>query len=178
MKYELVFDAGQSGFRNWPFAAVGLAFVCVGAFLVKNRRNLPTMFPGGMGPKAASAFAYVFLVFSAVWTAAAFAATIRDYSVVRRALQNGDAQIVEGRVEDFTPMPFTGHAQERFTVCGVPFEYSDYIVTSGFNHTSSHGGPIRSGLWVRISYVGNIIARLEIATQDPGPHGQCHRGAT
>ena len=79
MNYELMFDAGQSGYRNWPFAAGGLLFVCIGAFLVKNRRNLPTMFPGGMGPKAAWRFAYVFLVFSILWTTVAFTATGRDH---------------------------------------------------------------------------------------------------
>jgi hypothetical protein len=177
MNYELVFDAGQSGYRNWPFGAGGLIFVCIGAFLVKHRRNLPTMFPGGMRSKAASAFAYVFLIFSVLWTTVAFTATARDYSAVSNALQNGNAQLVEGRVENFTPMPYVGHAQEYFSVCSVPFSYSDYIMTAGFNHTSSHGGPIRPGLWVRISYVGNTIARLEIATQDPGPQAECHGGS-
>jgi hypothetical protein len=177
MKYDLVFDAGQGGYRNWPFAAGGLLFVCIGALLVKNRRDLPTMFPGGMGPKLASAFAYVFLAFSVLWTTVAFTATGRAYSAVKDALQSGNVQIVEGRVEDFTPMPFAGHAQEHFSVCGVPFSYSDYIVTAGFNHTSSHGGPIRPGVWVRLSYVGNTIARLEIATQDPEPQAECHRGS-
>src|SRR6187455_609972 len=82
MNYELVFDGAQSGSRNWAFAASGLLFVCIGAFLVKNRRNRPAMFPGWMGPKAASVFAYVFLVFSMLWTTVAFTATVRDYSKV------------------------------------------------------------------------------------------------
>lgn len=177
MDYDLVFDAAQGGYRNWPFVAGGLLFVLIGAFLVKNRRNLPTMFPGGMGPKAASAFAYVFLVFSVLWTTVAFTATGRDYATVRNAVQKGDTEVVEGRVEDFVPMPYAGHAMERFSVCGVPFSYSDYVVTTGFNHTSSHGGPIRPGLWVRLSYIGNSIARVEIAKTDPGTQATCHRGS-
>jgi hypothetical protein len=177
MDYELVFDAGRNGYANWPFAAGGLLFVFIGAFLVKNRRNLRTMFPGGMGPKAASVFAYVLLAFSILWTTVAFTAIAHDHSVVSGALRNGTVHVVVGRVEDFTPMPYSGHAEEHFSVCGVPFSYSDYVVTAGFHHTSSHGGPIRPGLWVRISYVGNTIARLEIAKQDPGPDAVCHRGA-
>jgi hypothetical protein len=177
MDYDLVFDAAQGGDRNWPFAAGGLLFVLIGAFLVKNRRNLPTMFPGGMGPKAASAFAYVFLVFSAILTTVAFTTTRRAYVTIRDAIQKGEAEIVEGRVDNFVPMPYTGHAMERFSVCEVPFSYSDYVVTAGFNNTSSHGGPIRSGLWVRLSYVGNTIARLEVAKTDPGTQATCHRGS-
>ena len=61
-------------------------------------------------------------------------------------------------------MPYAGHAMEHFSVCGVPFSrLSDYVVTAGFNHTSSHRKPIRPSSWVRISYVGNTIARLEMS---------------
>ena len=37
MQYVLIFDVAESGFRNWWFPAVGLIFVVVGIFLVKNR---------------------------------------------------------------------------------------------------------------------------------------------
>lgn len=177
MDYDLVFDSAQSGYRNWAFAAGGLPFVVIGALLVKNRRNLPAMFPGGMGPKTASAFAYAFLVFSVVGTAVAFTTTGREYSTVLGALRRGEAEIVEGRVENFVPMPYTGHAMERFSVCGVPSSYSDYVVTTGFNQTSSHGGPIRPGLWVRLAYVGNTIGRVEIAKIDPAAETPCRRGS-
>src|SRR5215831_13836582 len=119
MNYQLVFDVAQSGYRTWPDAAVGLVFVCMGVFLVKNRRNLPAMFPGGLRQKAASVFAYAVLVFSVGWTTVAFTATGREYLKVRDALRKGAAQVVEGRVVDFTPMPYAGHADEHFSVCGV-----------------------------------------------------------
>ena len=63
-------------------------------------------------------------------------------------------------------MPYEGHATEHFVVNGVRFEYSDFEVTSGFNNTSSHGGPVRQGLYVRIHYIErnskNVILKLEI----------------
>ena len=59
-------------------------------------------------------------------------------------------------------MPFEGHANERFTVQGVSFSYSDYTMTSAFKNTSSHGGPIRSGLYVRVHYRGDSIVMLEV----------------
>jgi len=52
---------------------------------------------------------------------------------------------------------------ESFTVGGRRFSYSDYEVTAGFNNTASHGGPIRAGLHVRVTYWGNLILRLEVA---------------
>jgi len=52
---------------------------------------------------------------------------------------------------------------ERFCVSGVCFAYSDFVITSGFNNTSSHGGPIREGLPVRVTYVGDMIVKLEVA---------------
>ncbi|MBV9128726.1 MAG: hypothetical protein JO117_11650 [Verrucomicrobia bacterium] len=60
-------------------------------------------------------------------------------------------------------MPYTGHQMEWFVVDGRRFEYSDYVIVPGFNNTASHGGPIRQGLQVRVHYVGNNIARLEVA---------------
>ena len=78
------------------------------------------------------------------------------------AVRNHRAQVIEGVVTDFKPMPYTGHAMESFAVNGVRFEYSDFVITAGFNNTSSHGGPIREGLPVKIWYSGGEILRLDI----------------
>ena len=78
------------------------------------------------------------------------------------ALREGRASVIEGRVHDFVPMPFSGHAYEQFTLNGVPFSYSDFELHPCFNNTSSHGGPIRPDIWVRVSYSGNCILRIEV----------------
>jgi hypothetical protein len=77
------------------------------------------------------------------------------------ALKNGRFSVVEGRVNDFVPMPLNGHAYEQLTVHGVHFSYSDFEIHPCFNNTSSHGGPIRKDMWVRLSYEGNCILRIE-----------------
>jgi hypothetical protein len=59
-------------------------------------------------------------------------------------------------------MPYEGHQDECFSVQAQTFCYSDYEVTAGFNNATSHGGPIREGLPVRVSYIGNTIVRLEV----------------
>jgi hypothetical protein len=74
--------------------------------------------------------------------------------------------IVQGKVNNFYPMPEGGHDTERFTVENVLFEYSDYDLTDyGYNNTSSKGGVIKEGLYVRILYFNNgsrnVIIRLE-----------------
>ena len=86
--------------------------------------------------------------------------------------RSGSAQVVEGIVEGFHPMPVTGHDTERFTVAGESFAYSDYEITGGFNNAASHGGPIKSGLPVRITFVQdsmrNIIVKLEVGATPSG----------
>ena len=59
--------------------------------------------------------------------------------------------------------------QEKFQISNIRFEYSDYLITGGFNNTASHGGPIAENIQARICYfyseseMENIIVRLEIA---------------
>jgi hypothetical protein len=82
-----------------------------------------------------------------------------------RAAADSSTPVVEGQVENFKPAPAEGHQDETFTVKGVRFAYSDYVITGGFNQTQSHGGPIREGLPVRIHYLppSNLIVKLEVA---------------
>jgi hypothetical protein len=116
------------------------------------------MFPGKLGPKDGAKLAYFVLAFSVLWTTVAFLTSGRDYLALQKALKGGNVDIVEGRVENFVSTP---DKSERFTVCGAAFSYSDYLVTAGFNNTSSHGGPIREGIWVRIAYLGNSMSSAE-----------------
>ncbi len=85
-------------------------------------------------------------------------------------LRAGRVTVIEGRVRDFVPMPFSGHSEEQFTVSDAHFSYSDYIIQPCFNNTNSHGGPIREGIWVRLSYHGNCILRIEEWQSSDGEH--------
>ena len=159
MNYRLVYDVTTRPPELW-FAGMGLLFVGIGVLLWRFRHRLTgssvrrTVFPA------------LFLGFAVMWTTVASVSVIGGHVSATRALRDGTAQVVEGTVEDFHPMPASGHDTERFTVKGVRFEYSDFIVTAGFNNTSSHGGPMRPGLPVRIHYVGDkrpVILKLEVA---------------
>jgi hypothetical protein len=74
--------------------------------------------------------------------------------------------VMEGVVENFDPMPYSGHRDETFTLNGVKFSYSVYDNSYyGFNTTKSHGRPIRQGKRFRLSYFNsggkNIILKIE-----------------
>ncbi len=78
-----------------------------------------------------------------------------------RAVREGRCRIVEGVVEQFQPMPSSGHGTESFEVAGRRFVYSEHAVDRGFHQTQLSNGPIRNGLRVRICYIGNDIGLLE-----------------
>ena len=64
-------------------------------------------------------------------------------------------------------MPVNGHGQEKFTVQGQNFAYSDSDTGGGFNYSTRRGGPVRNGLPVRITYATvwgerNIIVKLDV----------------
>jgi hypothetical protein len=91
---------------------------------------------------------------------------IPTFIQVRELYNNKQFTIVEGRVKDYSPMPYQGHAHEYFTVKGVAFSFSDYDGTyGGYHNAASHGGIIRPNLYVRIGYyhsgITNIIFKLE-----------------
>lgn len=157
--YHVAFDITEAGFRYWWFSASGLAAVVAGLLMVRWQGRLTQL----GAPRARRVFAWFFLSFGTLWTLAAFTGTYGEYRRLVAAVEAGNVAYVEGIVENFVPMPYSGHSMERFEVEGKRFEYSDYALTSGFNNTRSHGGPIRAGRRVRIGYVGNTIVRLEVA---------------
>jgi len=97
-----------------------------------------------------------------VWTLAVLGITLPRYLHAQYAYRSGHYSVVEGNITEFDPMPYRGHRMECFTVTSQRFCYSDNVMTPGFNQTASHGGPIRDGLPVRISYSEDTILRLEI----------------
>jgi hypothetical protein len=136
MRYVTVFDLTQKPFQWW-FPAVGTAVIDMGIVLILINRRWPSQ-------TRAKSTGWVAIVFGSLWT--------------------GHYQTAEGNVENFRPMPYEGHTDECFIVQGTTFCYSDYGIQPGFNSSTSHGGPIRSGLPVRVSYYDGQILRLEIGS--------------
>jgi hypothetical protein len=158
MQYQTLFDVTDVGYRYWwcPGVFVGCMALILCELLVK---NLITEWRLSRFRRISL---YILLGLCALWSLQTFVGTYQDYLQLRNALLQGKTVVVEGKVENFFPMSYSGHSMESFKVAGHKFEYSDYRITAGFNKTSSHGGPIRSGLYVRIHSLGNRIARLEV----------------
>ena len=164
MSYVTVFDVAEGGFRNWPFPAAGLVFIVI-ALVALRLRPFSVLRGTRVAPRRTAARWYAPMAFAAIWTVVTALKLGGEYVRLRDALRSGSAQMVAGAVESFEPAPWSGHRDERFTVCGVTFSYSGSTVTSGFNQTASHGGPIRLGSCVRVHHLGNAIARLEVANE-------------
>ncbi len=165
MNYRVVYDVTETS-PEWWFLAPGVLFMAIGLLLWRFRERLPVWHgPFRTRPGLRKFFALFVLGFSTLWTAIASISVFGSHSIAVRAMQDGSVGVVEGPVENFHPMPYGGHDSERFTVKGVRFAYSDYVVSPGFNQTSSHGGPIREGLPVRIHFdrVDNAILKLEVS---------------
>lgn len=178
MHYKLIYDITQTA-PAWWFPAVGLIFVTIGALLVIFRKrayayysstHLSTWgYPPLWNETAFNVFSVVWLGGGIAWTAAAGWGIFSDYYALKTAVERREYQVVEGKVENFRPMPHEGGSLESFTVNGKEFEYSDFVMRPGFKNTQSYGGPIHEGLFVRIGYIENQttcstrdIVRLEI----------------
>ncbi len=177
--FTTVYDAANQGFVNWEFPAVGLIFVAAGLAIffaprIIKRLGIPFFeFPSWR----ATFFRYVFLGFAIFWTVTAFLATYSLYQRHHELAATDTCRTVEGKVEDFVPMPRESHADESFTVSGVAFHYSDYSPNEAFNNTAAHGGPVRAGSDVRICYDPADHAILKLAIRGfKGPFKDFGRG--
>lgn len=162
MDYTLVFDVTEKGLDYFFFMPLLFIFVGLGVSFFNIKFNLST----SPKKKFAIVFGFIFSGFALIMSLAIIPSELSTRAKTKKILENKEYKIVEGEIENFNPMPHSGHAMESFTVKDVYFEYSDYVIQYGFNQTASHGGPIqRNGQWVRLSYItaegDNIILRIE-----------------
>ncbi len=169
MDYLIIYDASDHLLDNWHFTAIGLVFVAIGSLLVFSP-TFRSLFRPHAHPQFFAAFSKFFLGFAMVWTIAASIDLFFGNAEAANASKKNTCLIAEGVVQDFDPMPYSGHKNESFTVDGVRFEYSDYAITGGYNNTVSHGGQVAEGRTVRLCYIergrtrSNIIVRVEVAS--------------
>lgn len=136
-------------FSVFPFA-IGLGWELYQRRMpaAERRKGLP---PGGAG--------IVLGTFQLIF-AMAFGLPMISATWLSQQLADGQAEVVEGPVTiDFEVFG----KNECISVAAHSFCYSDSNVTAGFNRTRALGGPMRDGLQVRISSIGNTIVRVEVA---------------
>ena len=156
--YATAYEISQRA-PDWPFACVGFIALIAGVVIICGKRRFKWAQPHWL-------FAVFCLVFGFLWVSVVGFSTINADSSAYSAYRNGEYQTVEGIVTDFHPMPYEGHQDECFSVADQRFCYSDYEIAPGFHNATSHGGPIRAGLPVRISYRDSRILKLEVPKGD------------
>ena len=160
MTYSVLYDVSRDTvpISLWLALFLGLAVIGTPVVISLRRSRLPQV-----------ALPLAALVWASCWASVIYVQS-RALSSCRHRLQAGAVEVVQGTVQNFVPMPYLSNGLESFVVSGVPFSYSDFDLSQcGFRNTTSHGGPIRPGLPVRITYSGNSILRLEAALPPSQP---------
>ena len=164
MEYRTVFDIVQAGYKSWPIVLIGVALTLTGISMIVFPRfwsKIPFRGPEFMRRYGV----YIFTGFFTIWTLLNFATTYSDYAYAKNEYLEGKAGVVEGAVSNFKPGTIVrGSAYENFCVQSNCFTYSDYGEQTGFNTMAINGGPIREGLPVRVTFVGDTIVKLEVAS--------------
>ena len=155
MSYLVVFDTREVDYLSPSLGATALIVVLTAILLVLARKELDR--------RAGMVFSYLVIGLVGLGLAVTWSSTYREYSSAAAALDEGRTAVVQGRVSNFKATTSRGHEWERFCVEDKCFRYWDSGTSAGFNNTSSHGGPIKPGLPVRVTFVGNTIVKLEVA---------------
>ena len=115
-------------------------------------------------------FIRIFCLFVIIFSISVSVITIfyefNEYKNIIIGYKNGDYLTTEGYIENFKPMPYSGHSDETFYINDVYFSYSDYEGNIGYINTKSHGGVIQgNGQHLKIKYIyfngKNRIAYIE-----------------
>lgn len=163
MDYITVFEVTDKGFDMTELMPVAFIIVGLGISWFNIKYNKST----SSKKQFTIVFGFIFSAFGLLISLMTIPSSISSQQKTKEIFENKEYKTVEGKIENFNPMPYEGHAVESFTVNGVYFEYSDYILWDAFNNTASHGGPItNNGQLVRLSYITvndeNRILKIEL----------------
>jgi hypothetical protein len=161
--YKLVFDVGARSAHLPDWMLPLFILPCIGLLLVVIPKNVIDKFlTRGLKGVPAKVFSWIFFLITS-FLAATFLFTYLDREGYYRSIEKaGQTSVVEGCLQYFHRMPEDEHGLERIQVNGRVFSYSDATVTSAFNNTESHGGPIHPDTKVRLTTAGDNIIRVEV----------------
>ena len=163
MESRVLYEAAFAFDSGWLLLAViAVAFPVVLYVFMRKFREA-----GLIGRKTAAWIVAAAVAFVLVLGGVFFWLEALQYRATVGAYRRGEYRTVEGWVEDFHPMPETGHDTESFTLGGVKFAYSDYQSQFGYHNARSLGGVITGdGQHLKIGYtqvygLGNVIVYIE-----------------
>jgi hypothetical protein len=149
--YQTIFEIGLKSFP-WGGLSHPLPFVLAGLLLVRFARTRQVYQITG---------AVVALLASLIFILAAVR-LVSDYVELHSVYRHGGSAVVEGVVENFHLAPVLGPSTESFSVSGVDFSYNALDLTPCFHDAPFRKGPIKTGLFVRITYRNGCIQRVEV----------------
>lgn len=151
--YETLYDIRSTSPVNWSILFWGLVFIAIGLWFVLSYREDDTS-------GRPFWFRIVWLAFAVLWTMVAVGGPLSSHISNAAALAQGNVHLADGRIANFNTS--SDCKNEHFTVAGHRFQYSYYEEMGRFNRPEPCGGPLRPGMYVRISYVNDDdIVRIE-----------------
>lgn len=150
---------------QWPLLIPVFFCIICSSLLVKIVKSSKKQ--GRNDDKTQVIFLVFALIFDLIIISIVLPDQVRMFDSTIGAYWRGEYLTVEGYVEDFHPMPWSGHDDESFTIDHVRFSYSDYTVSWGYHNARSHGGVITgNGQHLKIGYtsyqwLGNVILYIE-----------------
>jgi hypothetical protein len=151
LSYQTVFQIGLGSFP-WTFVLPFGLMTVIGCALIR--------FNGGKQIRLA--VGWLVTIVSLLFILILNVVVVPEFIEAWHAYRSGNSSIIEGRIEDFHPMPALGPAEESFSVKGRTFSYNVLDSTPCFRNSPPHLGPIHSGLFVRIYYKDECIQRVDV----------------
>ena len=142
------------------FPLVGLVVLAV-AVAATRRKHFVRDSDGRTKVVRGSRNARRFLVLALAWLALTGTLTLFPLVSLRRALESGHYEVVEGSVDGYVPSNIFRNTPEVWSVDGRRYEFYDAKLHAGFHRL----GLVRGGMYVRIADVDGTIARLEVSRQ-------------
>jgi hypothetical protein len=155
VNYHVVFDALQNGSQLAICLFIPLFLLAPGAVgwtLARSTSPHPAL--------KGKVFLFISIVSFGVSLTVATISFVQ-YHQMSLALADGDYQVTEGIVDEFVPMPPSGHPVESFRVGAASFHYGSGWDSIVFN-SGRNRGYIHNGAQVRITHRGVDILRVEV----------------
>ena len=167
MKYSTIYDLSTEKihFLSLPLPLVYLFLIIGVILLIKNIKGNNTISQKPNAIIVGAGFVIISICFLNVFLLRQF----NNRYAARQILERGDFFVVEGKPQNFHPMPKAGHDTERFDIQKIHFGYSDFnAYAPGYHHAASLGGVITPENYYRLTYYkirdidSNRIIKIEI----------------